>query len=178
MSDGRSSGLRASTSGVLVIKWLCLLAMVAIHLPGCATSNLSRDTARLESQDGVLVTNIITNAGGYKLAIRENHSLVSSAVLEISSGANFRVIVLPAGNYSWRGIYAGTDYREFNGKYSFKIVAGAVNYIGDMYIDFASSLRQFEISFEDHRLEALQHFKESYPALAASCPFTVEFPTQ
>jgi hypothetical protein len=178
MSVGRSSGLRGSTSGVLVIQRLCLLAMVAIHLPGCATSNLPRDTARLESQDGVLVTNIVTNAGGYKLAIRENHSLISSAVLGISPGANFRVIVLRAGDYSWRGLYAGNSYREFNGKYAFKIVAGAINYIGDMYIDFAPNLRQFQISFEDHRLEALQHFKESYPALAASCPFIVELPTQ
>jgi hypothetical protein len=178
MSGGRSSRLRANASRELVVKRLLLLAILAMNLPSCATSNLPKDTSRLESNEGVLVTNIVTNAGGYKLAIRENHSFVSSAVLNISSGGNFLVITLPAGDYSWRGLYSGSRYREFNGRYSFKIVAGAINYIGDMYIDFGPNLSQFQISIEDHRLEALQRFKESYPALAASSTFTIDFPTQ
>jgi hypothetical protein len=120
----------------------------------------------------------VTNAGGYKLAILESHSLVSSAVLNISSGENFRVITLPAGDYTWRGIYAGNRYREFNGRYAFKIVAGAINYIGDMYIDFDQNMSKFRLSFEDHGPEAWQRFKESYPALATSCTFTSDLSKQ
>jgi len=160
------------------MKRLFLWAIVAMNLPGCTTLNIPRETSKLESQEGVLVTNIVTNAGGYKLAIRENHSLVSSAILKISSGENFRVIVLPAGDYTWRGIYAGPRYKEFDGKYAFKIVAGAINYIGDMYIYFKSNSIEFKISFEEHSLEAWQRFKESYPALAASCTFTSNLPMQ
>lgn len=150
---------------------LLLLAFVAMNLPSCVISNLPKDTTRLRSHEGILVTNIITNAVGYKLAILEKHSFVSSAVLEITSDQNFRVITLPAGDYIWRGIYAGNRYHEFGGEYSFKIVAGAINYIGDMYIEFAPGFNRFHLELADHNLEARKRFKEVYPALSASYTF-------
>lgn len=152
-----------------------LLTIVALELSGCATPNISKDTLKLESAEGILVTNIVTNAGGYKLVISKSNS-PHFTILNISSGENFRVIALSAGNYTWARLTSGVRRSEFLDRYNFKVVAGMINYIGDMHIEFEPDVTRFRIAFEGHDREVWQRFEESYPGLSASYRFTSSLP--
>lgn len=153
-----------------------LLVIVAMSLVGCATANIPNSLSRLESGQGILVTNIVTNAGGFRLILFKSTAFLPSARLAITQeGRSFRVLALPAGDYEWRRMTSADGRGEFYQRYNFKIEAGVINYVGDMYFEF-ESYGGFKVGVEDHSSEAWELFRESYPELSASYRFRTDLP--
>jgi hypothetical protein len=103
---------------------------------GCASPlrlpNIDADAA-LAVGSGLLVTRVLLTdeVPGFTqrpevqiTLIDEKNLLIASAILPLTPGENFRVIALPTGSYTWRGIYLGTYSAEFRGRLPFKIAAG------------------------------------------------------
>lgn len=156
----------------IAMKRPLLLILSMLGLIDCAAGNIKnvKDTAKLESTEGILVTNVVSNAR-MKVTIDRidrEHSTLSSVAMQIKSGENFRVIAIPAGDYFWSGIYVSNRYRNFDGYFRFKIIPGKINYIGDAYININWDRRRFHLVFVDHNLEARQQLKESYPNVSRS----------
>ena len=148
-----------------IVKKIILL-IVLVMLSGCASVKNIRDTARLEPKSGIMLVNFESNHYGYKATIINKKNITwASAVFDIKRDDNLRVITLPAGDYTWRGIYVGTGASEFRDDYDFTIQEGYVNYVGDVLIIIDGRSNRYKISFSDNE-KTISRFKEEYPKLA------------
>lgn len=159
-----------------------LTSPIALLAAGCASQlklpNHSPD-APLPTGSALLVTRIlladaVPGASQRPEAslslIDEKNFLVSSAIVPLSTGENFRVMALPAGNYSWRGIYMGTSHAEFKGKLPFKLLSGTACYVGDLDFLIDWSNRTYRLAVRDRFRIAQSRYEDQYSQLSKSAP--------
>jgi hypothetical protein len=152
---------------------LLLVVAVSVMALACASANV-RDTPSLAGGQGIVVTNIVSNSGDYTVSIIDKTNLVvPSATLKVLPGENFRVIALPAGNYSWRGIYLNEgNFVEFREWLDFTVNAGEINYVGDLIIDIDRARKTGRLSVRDDGAGAEQRMRHEYPKLYGTYRFT------
>lgn len=158
---------------------------LALAASGCASQLRLPDfgaDASLAPGTGLLITRIISMDPAPGMAQRPDASLtlidesnftMASAILPIQPGENFRVISLPAGSYTWRGLYLGTFYSEFRGKLPFKVTANTATYIGDVDLQIDWYAKTYRLAVRDRSRIAQARYEEQYPRLAKSVPFEV-----
>ena len=147
---------------------------ILFSLSGCASLVVPdvADSVTLEKDQGILATNIVTNISGLTVTIIDKTNImVASAIFKPNAGENFRVITLPAGEYSWRGIYMGGKYSEFRDKMDFTIKPQEVNYIGDLLIDVDLFSSTYRMGVRDGSDEAKKYVEKTYPALSKTYRF-------
>lgn len=106
--------------------------------------------------------------------IDQNNLTVASALLPIKACENFRVIQLPPGRYSWRGIYIGTYYAEFRGKLLFDIIANKANYVGDINLVIDLENMKYSLKVVDQSRIVNSLYETKYPVAAKALPFITE----
>lgn len=157
---------------------------LAFIATGCASQltlpNLSPDSD-LPDGSALLVTRIVLTDAVPGVSQRpeaslsligEKNLLVSSAVVPLSTGENFRAIVLPAGNYNWRGLYMGTSHAEFRGRLPFKLLKNSACYVGDLDFQVDWSNRTYRLAIRDRFRIAQGRYEDQYRKLAQSVPLT------
>jgi len=157
-----------------------IVAPLALACTGCVTAltlpNAPHD-AKLKKNESLMITRLRGPAyvnADYKPAItiiNQRNLTVASAIFPIRSGDNLHVIVLPAGDYSWRGIYIATRYAEFRGKMPFELTAGSACYVGDLDIDIRGSSDRYALEVHNRVDEVKQMFAVRYPELSDTLPF-------
>ncbi len=152
---------------------LFFLLSMAVGLSGCVSTINVKDGVLLKPKEGFLVTDFHSSHSGYSVTIIKKTNLtVASAIFKIKPDDNFWILALPAGDYTWRGIYVGTSYSEFRNDMDFKISPGELNYIGDMVIDITSDIQSYRMSVVDNSEKVEQRIKKDYPTLYAKHKFT------
>jgi len=149
----------------------------------CISSINIVDTTRLDGNEGIMILTIVTNFCGQITIINQTNVTLPSAVISVRPGDNFRIMSLPAGSYSWRGIYAAPSTlggpsltSEFRGRYNFEIKAQAVNYIGNLLIEIDRHSKKYgtinyTMIFTDHGDETGQYLQKAYPQLSRTYSF-------
>jgi hypothetical protein len=193
-----------SKQGEMMIFRKALLLLVCVAtLAGCATpvKPEMEDTANLAPGQGIMVARIAmpylarndhlpttifvanTFSMNYTLppdsnnvsAIRER--LYSGTPIALHTAETFLVVPLPAGTYSWSGMQIGSYSSYWGAKKKFDIVAGKINYVGDMTLvmgdtgnnqNYRVNLR----SYDYHEL-FLPKIAAAYPKLWGSYPVLV-----
>ena len=161
-----------------------LLFLVSTVLAGCASAlklpNIGANSLP-EKGSALLVTRIIlrdavpgyTNRPPVSIALIDQQNLtVASAILDLELGENFRVISLPPGNYSWRGIYLANYYSEFRGKLLFGLAPNSATYVGDIELTIDWSTKKYGLKVVDRSHIANSHYTSEFPAAAGTLPLT------
>ncbi len=157
------------------MKHLIFIASVLWGLSGCASSVVVPDVAdsiKLEKDYGILATNINTSWTNHTVTIINKNALTGSLILKVIVGDNFRVISLPAGEYTWRGMDLGNLYSEFRDKMDFTIRAQEINYIGDLVLDIDVISKKYRMGLRDGSDAAEQRLKNLYPNLSKTYKFS------
>jgi len=167
-------------SGERWLKYFVFVLVLILSPTSCIPTVNIVDTAKLDNNEGVMVSTIVTNFCGTISIINLDNAILPSAVISVRPGENFRVMSLPAGRYSWRGIYLENNSSEFRGRYNFEIKAQSVNYIGDLLIEvdkktlhktlYQTALK-YTMVFIDHGDETSQYLQKAYPQLSSSHDF-------
>lgn len=97
--------------------------------------------------------------------------MVSSAVIPLEPGENFRVIALPPGRYSWRGLYLGSYSSEFRGKLLFDLRADTADYVGDLDLTIDWAAKTYRLAISDRSRLAKARYESEFPVAAKSFPF-------
>ena len=161
-----------------------LLLFVSTALAGCASAlklpNIAPNSLP-EKGSALLVARIIVKdtAPGFTsrppvsiTLIDQQNLIVASAILPLEAGENFRVISLPPGNYSWRGIYLGTYSSEFRGKLLFSLAENTATYVGDIDLTIDWSTKKYALKVADRSRIAKYRYESGFPAAASALPFT------
>jgi hypothetical protein len=159
-----------------------LIAPVCLLSVGCASKYTLPDAAPdlvLGKKDGLLITRLRAESvpantmptGAAITIINQAHLTIVSAILPVVPGETLRVLALPAGAYSWRGMYIGEYYSEFRGKMPFNIFAGAACYIGDLDIGIEWSSKRYKMEIQNRAAVAKSLYESRYPRFAQSLPF-------
>lgn len=156
------------------MKQITLLVITLVALSSCASPFVPnvKDSIALENNQGILVANIASNYNDFRISIKNKKNLVASAVFVIKAGNDFRVISLPAGDYSWSGIYLDNLYSEFQEKMNFTVKAGKVSYIGDLLIHIDVASKKYRLEVRDNSSAAKLNLTQQYPNLSKAYPFT------
>jgi hypothetical protein len=117
--------------------------MTVLAVSGCAVKRRNiQDAQAIPDGSGVIVARVVLKEQNVSMrhddieltAIKDSNLTVASLIVDVQSGETFRVMTLPAGEYTWRGFYVGTKHSEFRGLLPFEVKPGKVNYIGDIVI--------------------------------------------
>ena len=157
-----------------------ILAMAALALSGCGIKRVSiPDTRTIPDGSGVIMAHIILNERNTPAsppdimltAIKQSNLMVASLIVTLQSGENFTVMTLPAGKYSWRGIYLDRKNSEFRGLLPFEVKPGKVNYIGDLVISLDwDNPWHYGMRVTANQAAAERYMKSVYPELTSRYP--------
>ena len=151
---------------------MVLILWSLVVLTGCMTPNI-QDGMSLKANQGLMVCRISTNETDFVLTIIKRPALfVSSAIFEINSKDSLRVIFLPAGEYTWRGLYRAPYCSEFENKALFKIAPGKITYVGDVVLDIDWPTGKYSLDFVDNFNQIEERFKLEYPSFYEQYEFT------
>ena len=149
-------------------------------LCGCGIKRQSiRDTASIPDGSGVMVARIVfvqRNAVGNEpipalTAIKKTNLTVASLIWQLQPGESFSVMTLPAGAYTWRGLYVGGRYSEFRNLMPFEVRAGKINYVGDIIVSLDwSDLRHYGMRVRNNQTTSESYLHSIYPQLSAHYP--------
>jgi hypothetical protein len=158
------------------------VAFAAMALCGCGIKRQSiRDTTSIPEGSGVIVARIIfvqKNAVGDEpvpalTAIKKTSLTVASLIWQLQPGESFSVMTLPAGAYTWRGLYVGRRYSEFRNLMPFEVHAGKINYVGDIVVSIDwSDLTHYGMHVSSDQATSENYLHNAYPQLSAHYPIT------
>jgi len=162
------------------LRRFAILAMAAVVLFGCGIQRLNiRDTPTIPDGSGVIVARVILNDRNAPAnhpymqvtAMKQSKLLVVSLMVTLLSGENFSVMTLPAGKYSWVGIYMGSKHSAFRGQLPFEVKPGKINYIGDLVISMDwSNASHYGLRVGANQDRAEKYMKVVYPELTSHYP--------
>jgi hypothetical protein len=162
------------------MKRTLLFLLASIFLASCANLRLPdiSNTDPPTTGNGILLTRIILEyepqgvPAVWITIIDQSNIEISSAIIPLEGGENFRAIELPPGHYSWRGIYLGGGYSsEFRGKLLFDVVANQANYVGDIDLSIDWETRKYRLNVVDRSRIAKDRYESEYPVAAQGFPF-------
>jgi len=152
---------------------LILISLIGSGCAGIVSKNIA-DNRNLKVNEGIFVSNIISNVDGSQISIINNeNNLVASGLFNLKAGDNLIVVALPEGDYSWASITFDRGISDFRGKMPFKVEKSKVNYVGDIEIDFASGGGSYHIRVISREDKVKQKLKEKFPNIANKHDFTV-----
>lgn len=168
-----------------------LVSMLGSSLAGCADwgklPDLAADrlpakgnallVARINLRDEALAAPGRQPKAAISLADERNRVL-ASAVIDLALGTNFRVIELPAGEFSWYLLYEGTASASLRERLVFTLAPDRATYVGDLdiEIDWGMGGRRYALDVVDRRDEAESRFRVACPAAAAALPLVTSIP--
>ncbi|MHA6205658.1 hypothetical protein ACXU4B_14635 [Dyella soli] len=164
----------------MAIRHYLLAALAALALSGCGIKRTNiPDTASMPQGSGVMVARVVfvqRNAAGDEpapalTAIKTTNLTVASLILDLHPGENFTVMSLPAGNYTWRGLYVGRRNSEFRNRLPFEIQAGKINYVGDIVVTLDwNDLTRYGMRVRSNLAASETYVHEVYPQLSGHYP--------
>jgi len=154
--------------------------VIALALCSCGVRRQSiRDAATIQDGSGVMVARIVliqqnASAGNPPVelsAIKQSSLTVAALVWEAQPGETFAVMTLPAGKYTWRGLYVGRKFSEFRNLLPFEVEPGQVNYVGDIVIaiDWSNPSR-YGMRVIANQAASESYMRTAYPRLIAHHP--------
>ena len=106
-----------------------LLGMFVLLLQACSA------TPYQDQQKGVLVADFYADKIGSVLVLAKKDSpKPPAAVIEITPMDNFRVLELPAGDYTWQELREPGQTIPLSDKFDIRVHPGRSNYIGSLLI--------------------------------------------
>jgi hypothetical protein len=173
-------GKETGEKSMVFQKSLWLLPLVAL-LSACGVRHNMTDTAQIPSTDGVMVARVVVASVAnlyhppVMLSLIDSHStVVSNAVMTLNDGENYVVLPLHAGQYSWDSITIGRYYMLFKFGLPFNIVAGKINYVGDIELVLdGRGGANYALRVVDRRRSSLVPMASAYPQLWSTYPVVV-----
>lgn len=150
-----------------------LSLFIVSFVSGCATPNISKQT-QLNPNEGILLTKVHANLAGIQIFVYDEATIwpkVTIATLESLAAANqpienLRAVAIEGGKLFFGKIQRGYEYVKLERQY-FNIVPGAINYVGDIYINWTSSFwgGYMQMRFVDAEEKTINEAKEKFPWL-------------
>jgi hypothetical protein len=164
-----------------LVIWLSIL--VASFISGCAASNISKQT-QLNANDGILLTKVHSNIGGIWISIYGEGTLGLSKA-NIADDEYYKIAVFGAmaastadqpvdylrvvsieGGKSYFGYMARFDGSVRLEPQYFNIVPGAINYVGDLQINWVPGWGGYmQVNYVDAEEKTVSEAKERFPWL-------------
>lgn len=180
--------VRKKMRGISTLSLLAILGSVVVF--GCALPPPSPiSTASLPElgpRDGLLVVQVDTDVAVGEISL--NRAVV---VQNLPKGKHLWVVRLPAGSYEWESVSFGANsgtrarYRTSDlvltedsidprDEFHFEVVAGRINYPGEIIIrtsEFSRSASMpIEFRIRNHAAMAIRRMRETHPRLIESFP--------
>jgi hypothetical protein len=167
-------------------KALLILLFIAA-LAGCAVEPTMKDTTQLQPGTGVMVARLAVPYLLQKGHLRTTLSVAnlgdasdSGTPIVLSSAETFVVVPLSAGTYQWKDLHIGSYDSDLQPK-TFDIVAGKINYVGDITLVMDQALAYkngkptYDVHFRvyDYHQYFLPKIAAAYPKLLGSYPVVV-----
>jgi len=158
------------------VKKFCSILLLCIVLSGCAvaTKNIS-DGQPLSPDQGIIVTKIHSNWESYNFFrarlgfyFRKVGSDLSTDVLILTQADDLKVISLPKGEYRWSHIGIGNRYLMLDGLKGFKVEAGKITYIGDIYSELDLDVYWVNTKVQSEFESIKSDLERQYPELFRS----------
>jgi hypothetical protein len=146
----------------------CIAAISLLVTTASCAANLA-DSAKLDDQEGVLITKITTNFRGQISVLDATRTVL----LAVSPGENFKFVRLHAGVYNWAGVQIGQGRCDFRGPRRFAIWPNVINYIGDLEVEFDSDARKCYSQLAKRSIEAQVRIARYYPQFSTAHKFVM-----
>ncbi|GLQ46515.1 hypothetical protein GCM10007862_15660 [Dyella lipolytica] len=183
----------------MTVQRVLLVLLFVAALAGCASDPQMKDTALLAPGQGVMVARLaipyLAQSGHLKTTISVaslNDGSDAGTPIELHTAETFLVVPLPAGTYRWKDFHIGSYNDPLGGgPMHFDIVAGKINYVGDITVVMAMDPSyqpgpvsqvgkpRYNVNFRiyDYRRVFLPKIAAAYPQLWGSYPVVVSLTT-
>jgi len=152
-------------------------ALLALCLPSDLSAASYRPGASIDLQQGSGLLVVEVEALGPISAVRIEPigSMFGGRTLNhLQSGANVRVIELPAGEYRWARVdFADQAFRQAvhdEARFRFKVEAGVINYAGDLCITPLANSRRHLVTVTNRAARMLVHLDREFPGVRRRYP--------
>jgi hypothetical protein len=171
----------------MIFRRALLLLLCVAALAGCATGPQMKDTGTLPPGQGVMVARIAMPYLANKahlwttIAVSNQYDPSDSGMqIKLSDAETFLVLPMRAGSYRWKSLEIAGYNAEF-GPMDFDIVAGKINYVGDLTLvmegPYDNGRETYYKAFfrpYDYHDVFLPRIAAAYPKLWANYPVVVD----
>jgi hypothetical protein len=157
-----------------------LVAICALMITACATTDNVADGAALSPGQGLLVMKVNANITarlsfqefsketGFGSRFAEN-MLGSKGVILVKDGEKYWVLPVDAGEYMWSKFEFGNRFANLHTSNRFRVKLNTITYIGDLNIYVSGS--KFQIRAADDESAMRTYLQKNYPTYLNTMPF-------
>ncbi|QEN03361.1 hypothetical protein EW093_01115 [Thiospirochaeta perfilievii] len=149
------------------MKYLLIIVSI-LSLFSCTTVNYVRTDTVLEENKGILICSIHVDEPGWGINIFKRDALFASGIIKkIKNPWDIIMMTLEEGEYTYNTLYYPPRTLNLERKY-FKIEAGKINYIGDLYLDTSGDPYlnpRVKSKYKDNKRLVLERLASEYPII-------------
>lgn len=157
------------------------LVAAAAALAGCSGTASVVMADRIRPGNGYALIVIHTNWKPYEIGFErlqlayEPRDDGRTGKVRVRRGGELELVELPAGDYRWREVRLGRQQIEPSARSGFRVVEGAINYIGDLHAEYDAAREQLvRLEVRDDAEQVRRRAREANAALLDRYPLRTD----